>query len=102
MLLLDVPRHASSKSQLMEGLSSIEQRSACNWIKVVSQRIDPFNQRGMRFLERFQSLPDDLVFAHDLGEIAFSDEHSCLQLSNPTILGLAFPSQSLQSILTLL
>jgi hypothetical protein len=64
----------------------------------------PFDQHwhGMRFLERFQSLQDDLVFAHDLGEIAFSDEHSCLQLINPTILGLAFSSQSLQSILTLL
>ena len=53
MLLLDVPRHASSKGQPMEGLSSIEQRSACNWIKVVSQLIDPFDQRGMLFLERF-------------------------------------------------
>ena len=45
--LFDVP-HAASKGQpVEEGLSSIEQRSSCDWTKVVSQHIDPFDQCGM-------------------------------------------------------
>ena len=36
----DVP-HAGSMGQPVEGLGSIEQRSSCDWIKVVSQHIDP-------------------------------------------------------------
>jgi len=61
-LWLDV-LHLVGRCQKLQVPGSIEQTSACNWIKVVSQHIDPFDQCGMRFLERLQSLLTDLCLA---------------------------------------
>ena len=59
-------QHAASKGQPLQGPGSIQQRATCNWIKVVSQHIDPCDHHVVEFLEPILVCVESVLFAHDV------------------------------------